>query len=224
MNTTRDFGGYRRLTMTLVLSGSALSSGVQAQVSARTQIEFSSVDGTRAVQVDLRPEGVNGDRLSLELGFRSAEFPSAGELHDSLAVTLYRVEAPGSTTLAVSDVFGFLALPTSPGSLAIPAGALTITSVLPRMDAVPGETMAIAYEIQVNLPAVYRDRSLGLSISFFDNGDGLGSVGYARALVVPEMGTIGLLGVGLALVGVAWRGGMGTRGARPSGGEGDICS
>ncbi len=204
--------------MTLALAGGALGPVALAQTSGRTQIEFSSAGGTRAVQVELQPEGVGGDRLSLELGFRSAEFPSAGELHDSLSVTLYRVEAPGSTTLAVSDVFGLLALPTSPGSLAIPAGALTITSVLPRMDAVPGETMAIAYEIQVNLPSVYRDRPLGLSISFFDNGDGLGSVGYVRAAVVPEMGTIGLLGLGLVvLVGMRMREEMGTRGVRPSG-------
>jgi len=200
MISTRDFGGFGRLAMTLILVGGAWSPVALAQDADRTQIEFSSADGTRSVLVELLPEGVGGDRVSLELGFRSAEFPSAGDLHDSLSVTLYRVEAPGSTTLAVSDVFGLLALPTSPGSLAIPAGALTITSVLPRLESVSGETMSIAYEIQVKLPAVYRDRSLGLAISFFENGDGLGSVGYVRATVVPEARMIGLLGVGIGLM------------------------
>lgn len=184
----------------LGLAGGAGPVRAQGAEDGRAWVSFGGADGTRTVAFPWEGGGAGLTEVSFEMGFRTSEQMDPGLLHDSFSVTLYRAGMAGSTTLAVADVFGLLTLPTVPGSLGIPPGALTLTSVTPRREPVAGETVAFAYEMKVSLPAVYRGRELGLEVSFFDNGDGAASLGYLRASVVPEPGVAMISGLGLGLI------------------------
>lgn len=185
-----------------------------AGADGRSLVSLGSSAGTREVPLELRPRDPSSPVVAFEVGFRTTESPDAGELHDAFSVTLFRSGVPGATVLVVTDVFGMLSLPAVPGGLAIPPGALTITSVAPRLDPLPGETVGVAYELTLALPPVYRDRELGLMVSFFDNGDALPSVGYVRATVVPEASATALSLGGVAMMAMtAWA--TRERGRRP---------
>jgi len=172
-------------------------------------IADTSVSVTRQTQVlQLGPEDGRGlpDRLQYEIGFSTFETAATGFLFDSLTITLARGDGTGSTVLVTGDVFGLTIAPLAPGGL-LASGGISVNETVPRVAGLEGATVSFAYTVEVTLPATLSGAELRTSFDFFNNGDAVGSRGYAMVVPEPQSWLLMALAVGLGSVARWKRGG-----------------
>ncbi len=152
----------------------------------------SLISQKQTIQIDTnQPGGV----IEFDFGFATQEGASPGQILDSVTFSLLDAAEQTGAVLLTADFNGVVLTPPSPGTITLPPGALTASSIpLPEMRVgLPNLTMQLAYHAILRVPVELFQPQVKLELDLYDYPNGLASVGWSSdvhfvADVIPSCG------------------------------------
>jgi hypothetical protein len=136
--------------------------------------------------------------LSFEFGFGTDEVPSPGAFLDSFTVTVQDVAMMNTLLLLTADASGVVWAPSTPGGVFLPPDSI-LRSTIPFPSLQPVLANQAAFAVSVPLPTAFAG-PVNVYFDLFDNLNPTPSLGWYRAVVIPEPRTWVLLIAGFLLV------------------------
>lgn len=148
--------------------------------------------------LELPSVALGGGRFEFRVGFETDERPAPKFLADSFTISLTGSALEEVITVATLDAFGLSIAPSNPGGRFLPLSAIRLEQA--PLLAQPRFSNAVSYRITIDVPEPLQGRYQTVALDLFDNQNGVGSRGLMAgpAEVIPEPGTMPLLGLGVA--------------------------
>jgi hypothetical protein len=144
----------------------------------------------------LVPPGAGPVPLMFDFGFGTDETVAPGRILDSFTVTVQDAAGVHTLVLLTADAGGLVWAPFTPGAMFISPDAIVRTPVaFPSLE--PVLVHQIAFAVTVPLPPAFSGL-LHVHFDLFDNLDSTASLGWFRAVQVPEPASAALLITGSA--------------------------